>query len=811
MVAVRVYDESGNFNEGMVEVTVQDKIDPSILCPPDKEVSCLEDFSDLSIYGVPTATDNCSIAEITETVQDNRTACNTGTIVRTFTAIDQSGRTAVCTQTLTVVNYNLFDGPDSWPADYTTDVCGADLSVANLPTAPINYSAPVVTKNACDNIAVTHTDQLLPIAGEACYKVLRKWIIIDWCQYDPNVTGSAGYWEYTQILKVEDNDAPVLSGLDAEIIVSSIDANCAPVQVALDPLMSVDCNPDLTIEFVRDFNEDGTIESSGTGADASGAYATGRTRVTFTASDGCGNSSTFAFVVDVRDTKKPSPVCHNGLAVELMPMGGGGMIELQAAMFNKSSFDNCTAEEDLIFAIQPSVFTCADIGTQQVTFFVSDEAGNTDFCETYVIIQDNMVVCPAGGNRIAGTVATEEGEGVEDVSVAVNTNGANVPPFTTGATGMFNFDGLESGMDYSLTPQFADADVRNGVSTFDIVLTSKHILGSQLLDSPYKIIAADANGSETITTLDLVAMRKVILYLNDDFGNVPAWRFVDADFVFPDPQNPWATSFPEVFNVNNLSADVLDADFVAVKTGDTNTSVKANALHTPVEDRNAAPHYLDLEDRTLTAGETVTVSLDLADLADIQGLQFGLQIDPAQAELLDWSSAHLTSAHVGTQLMDDGLLMASWDKTKNNTHNTHTLLELTIRSTASAQLRDLITLAPRYLRAEAYTATTGTLRSHPLQLRVANEVSATRFTLYQNRPNPFGNSTRIGFFLPEADQATLTVFDAAGKVLYRHTDRFDAGYQEVEIRRAALGATGVLYYQLQTSTAAATQKMVVLE
>ena len=811
MVAVRVYDAGGNFNEGMVEVTVQDKIDPTILCPPDKEVSCLSDFSDLSVYGVPTASDNCSIADIAETVQDNRTACNTGTIVRTFTATDAGGRTAVCQQVITVVNYDLFDGPDSWPADYTTDVCGADLDPLSLPTAPINYSAPVITKNDCDNIAVTHTDQLLPIAGEACYKVLRKWIVIDWCQYDPNVTGSTGYWEYTQILKVEDNDAPVLSGPDAEVLVDNTNGDCGAVQVALDLVTGVDCNLDLTITFVRDLDEDGSIESSGTGPDASGAYATGRTRVTFTATDGCGNSSTYTFVVNVVDTKKPSPVCHNGLAVELMPMGNGGMIELQAEMFNKSSFDNCTAEEDLVFSITPSVFTCADIGTQQVTFFVTDEAGNTDFCETYVIIQDNMVVCPAGGNRIAGMVETEDGEGVEGVQVAVNTNGATVAPFVTGGTGMFNFDGLESGMDYSLTPSFDGGDVRNGVSTFDIVLISKHILGSQLLDSPYKILAADANGSQSITTLDLVKIRKVILYIDNDFGAVPNWRFVDAGFTFPNPQNPWATSFPEVFNVNNLDQDLLDADFVGVKLGDTNASVKANALHEPAESRHAAPRYLDLEDRTLQAGETTTITLTLDDPATLAGLQFALAFDTDRAELLDWSSDYLTDGHVGTQLLPDGIFTASWDKTKNNTHTTHTFLQLTIRATTSVQLRDLLTLSPRYTRAEAYTESTGGLHSQPLQLRYANAVPTDGFALYQNRPNPFRDVAQIGFFLPEADQATLTVYDAAGKELYRTTDRFDAGYQQVEIRQSALGANGVLYYQLRTSTATAVRKMVVLK
>jgi hypothetical protein len=38
----------------------------------------------------------------------------------------------------------------------------------------------------------------------------------------------------------------------------------------------------------------------------------------------------------------------------------------------------------------------------------------------------------------------------------------------------------------------------------DLVLISKHILGLEPLNSPYKMIAADANKSNSITTFDIV-------------------------------------------------------------------------------------------------------------------------------------------------------------------------------------------------------------------------------------------------------------------------------------------------------------------
>src|SRR5690606_11560906 len=52
-VVLRVWDEFGNFNDCMVQVEVQDKLPPSITCPPDLTISCDYhlDRNDLSDFG----------------------------------------------------------------------------------------------------------------------------------------------------------------------------------------------------------------------------------------------------------------------------------------------------------------------------------------------------------------------------------------------------------------------------------------------------------------------------------------------------------------------------------------------------------------------------------------------------------------------------------------------------------------------------------------------------------------------------------------------------------------------------------------
>jgi hypothetical protein len=80
--------------------------------------------------------------------------------------------------------------------------------------------------------------------------------------------------------------------------------------------------------------------------------------------------------------------------------------------------------------------------------------------------------------------------------------------------------------------------------------------------------------------------------------------------------------------------------------------------------------------------------------------------------------------------------------------------------------------------------------------------------LYQNAPNPFINKTQIGFYLPQASEATLTIFDESGRMIFTQTGDFTGGYNAVTIDRSVLNTTGVLYYKLETATDSAVKKMI---
>lgn len=189
---------------------------------------------------------------------------------------------------------------------------------------------------------------------------------------------------------------------------------------------------------------------------------------------------------------------------------------------------------------------------------------------TYGRSMYSLVLPPVDVQPVPLTGQVRKENGVALDSFAVRDLMGGMTDVLTDSAGQYSFADAFSGSDYELQPRRND-DHLNGVSTFDLVLISRHVLGVQLLDSPYKIIAADVNNTGHITTLDIIKLRRLILSLDTELEHVESWRFVPADYQFPNTANPWQELFPTSITVSGLSGDgLLQQDFIAIKMGDVN-------------------------------------------------------------------------------------------------------------------------------------------------------------------------------------------------------------------------------------------------
>ncbi|MEZ4963079.1 MAG: proprotein convertase P-domain-containing protein [Saprospiraceae bacterium] len=819
-------------------------------------------------FGQATFYDNCAV-NVTCNTTINLDQCLEGVITRTWTATDNAGNAATQNCTSRIFVDHVSDWVVEFPADITV-TCGTtapdfgepEIFYETCELVAVSYDDQLfnVVQDACYKILRTWKIINWCVVGNNIDQEVveqpenQLGLVFPLCDLDgdgdcdnrtfrdswnsASKPGAAqatqttnpdtdldsdpwdGYITYQQVIKVIDNMDPVFVNCTNPDICIENNSCVAGVRPAI-PTID-DCSHTVTVTAQIRLN--GVWQNAGTvvleNGQPAGQFtlfpniAPGVYQIRYVAMDNCNNQSACETSVTVRDCKNPTPYCVDGLVIELMQTG---MVQTWAKDFNAGSFDNCPGALKFAFSSNPAdtgrVYTCDSVGLRQVRIYVFDNASpaaNFDFCITQVEIQANQNQCDDTLNvvSVGGNIATESNEGVQHVGISVNAAGGGTSlAATTSAAGTYNLATVPVGNDYTITPAL-DVNPLNGVTTFDLVLISKHILGITPLGSPYKIIAADANKSNTVTTFDLVEIRKLILFINNDFPNNTSWRFVKKSHVFTNPANPFQTSFPEVTNINNLSANQLAVDFVAVKIGDVNGSAVTNFAGGNDDRSTVGDLVLNTDDRTVAEGETYTVEFKATDF-NVSGYQFTLNFDRNALEFVEVVPGLADVANFGMTMVKEGVLTTSWnsDETKQLAAG-DVVFGLTFKANRSGRLSDLLSINSRYTVAEAYNADNQLLN---VALSFNGAKVAGGFELYQNTPNPFASATTIGFYLPEATSATLTINDVQGKVVKVIINEFAKGYNQVDLKRSELNVSGVLYYRLDTNTDSATRKMILVD
>lgn len=802
-VELRVTDCYGNANSCMVNATIEENSAPSIVCPTSVTLDCGQDYTDLNLTGEPTAQDGCGF--ITPTYNDlvNLNSCNTGTITRTWTVADNQGLNSNCQQTITIVDNTPLIV--NFPPDYTAPACTqpSDLDPSDLPTG---YNAPTYVNKDCEQPAVNVSDQFFQVAPPACFKIIRTWTVIDWCVYNPENSSTEGYYTDTQIIIVMDNDAPVVD-CPEDFSVSTNGVECT-ASVTLPQPTATDCSNNIQT-FVN--------SNLGAGFGPFNGVTPGIYTANYTISDGCGNTSICQTNIEVIENNLPTPYCVAGLTIELSPVdtnGDGetdnGIVDIWASDFDAGSYDNCGGTVQL--SLSPDVthhtqdYTCADLGANTVTLYVTDENGNQDYCQTILFVESVPNVCNSSSDDfvIAGAISDENGNMLSETMINVS----SMEPIMTNEQGHYQLDAMTAGEDYTVFPQ-NNNNANNGVTTFDIVLMRRHILVQTLLDSPYKLIAADANNNGSVSTADMVVLRKLILTDYVEFPNNTSWRFIDAAYTFPNPANPFAETFPEFYNINDLSTDMMDVNFVAIKIGDLNGSASTNGFNNDSgEERTDKAFALQAVETYLEAGQTYRLPVTGQSAGKIQSSQFTLDfnvnaiadVNIECAENTVFAPANFSLGH-----KDTGIITAAWYADAAKAFNKEEVLfYLAFTANQDIYLSEVLNVSSNKTTAVAYNST-----DESMNVTMTFEDAVKNQTSYLiNKPNPFSDATNIEFYTESADAISLSITDINGRVIYRKESDFKKGKNVLRIDGNIFPQMGIYYCQLQTPTKRLIQKIV---
>jgi hypothetical protein len=363
------------------------------------------------------------------------------------------------------------------------------------------------------------------------------------------------------------------------------------------------------------------------------------------------------------------------------------------------------------------------------------------------------------------------------------------PQVLSSNVGGYSISGLPGCQPYTVTP-FRNDDPLNGVSTYDLVLISKHILGITPLGSPYKLIAADANANGSVTTFDIVELRKLILGIDTVFAHNTSWRFVPAGFVFPNPAVPSQTVFPENLVAQVQISPVAGLDFIGIKTGDVNGSVIPFG-NEPVQDRRVGEWPLVCREQSFRAGDRVEVTFS-TDCSNLAGMQFSLQFDVRQLALTGISPA-MTGLHAdnfGTWRSREGLVTVCFE---NDLRQPATglcdIFRIVFQARAEGWLSDVLQLTDQPTSAQVYEpdgmAHKPVLNIVPLPGAVA-----------RIWPDPFG-ATGVWLQFPALgdEDFDLQIFDQQGNIVFRKSIESAAAANGFYIPASDFPGPGVFFYR----------------
>lgn len=320
---------------------------------------------------------------------------------------------------------------------------------------------------------------------------------------------------------------------------------------------------------------------------------------------------------------------------------------------------------------------------------------------------------------------------------------------------------------YTIKPRRNDNPL-NGLTTYDLVLISKHILGIEALECDWQRLAADVNCSGSITTFDIVTARKVILGIDQELP-CGSYRFV--------PDSATATN-----------GDC--AAFFGLKTGDV-TAGDCHQLSPIAEAREA--WRIDVEGQALQAGETAFVALYAAQEMHLLGIQTAFALDNNHLNVKNISAPSLVGFGPENYSLDNsqsGTSIISWVNPYGQKLDVAApLLVLEISAKKPCKLSEILRINTNpALRTEAYDATDG---AHALELSWRN--SGNTPYLPNNEffvsPNPTQGQFSVSTYIDSDRECLIEIIDLQGKTRYKNTFFAGRGYHSwpIDLERALPG------------------------
>ncbi|XP_030830190.1 uncharacterized protein LOC588928 isoform X5 [Strongylocentrotus purpuratus] len=340
-------DAAGNTDTCIFFVIVTDNENPVIRgCPTDQSVNTDRGNATAVVtYTAPTATDNSGNMTLTST-NNPGDSFPIGNNTVTYTSTDAVGNTDTCTFYISVTD-NENPVISGCPSDQNVNTDNGNA------TAVVTWMRPTASDNSGNQTLTSSHNPGDPFPiGNTTVKYTS--------------TDAAGKTDTCIFfVVVTDVELPTVSPCPSDIVVQQ-DSGTNNATVAFSNVTIAD--------------NDAVIYSNYT-HNSGDTFLIGSTQVTIYAEDASGNNNTCQFMVTVRDTEDPVIGCLSDITVN----STAGQSNAIVSWTPPNATDNSGSYE---LTFNTAVGASFEIGSFEVIYIASDDAGNTDRCTFFVNVED---------------------------------------------------------------------------------------------------------------------------------------------------------------------------------------------------------------------------------------------------------------------------------------------------------------------------------------------------------------------------------------------------------------------------------------
>ncbi len=404
-------------------------------------------------------------------------------------------------------------------------------------------------------------------------------------------------------------------------------------------------------------------------------------------------------------------------------------------------------------------------------------------------IQANCGLESNNRSAIEGQVTTLNGEYFSEAVVQIYEEGSTdyFGSTLTDSEGYYAFDAANK-KSYEIKANYNKGHLE-GVSTMDLLAIQRHILGIESFVSPYQFVAADADNSSSVSAIDILELRRLLLGIYDELPGNESWRFLDSRQEL-DLASVW--NFSEVLEISEMSVDVIKQNFRAVKVGDVNNDFvmstrKSNSLYEEIS--------IESEDYLLKEGVQNIVELRINNNSNIDGIQLAFELNKVEISSIN-ARSEKGEIDVMIHEKDEVLYISGLSAYESGMS---AKIEIVIISDQEQMLSEAIKLYNSGFENAVYTSSEGLVKNLSLDIISMDNTNNLTDLLIGSIPNPFVEQTKLQYYLTSKKLVQINLYTVSGKLIYSKQIEGEKGMNAFNINSNILGENkGILIAEMRS-------------